>query len=84
MSPATCSLVLYRRRGRGKRGGEGVSLRGRGGLPFLSEDMESCAVFPLRTGHDDAGRQNPGPPYAAVGGLYKSDSHSTFHVPAGT
>ena len=66
------------------KGGGGVYVRGRGGPPFLPEEVETCAVFPLRKGHANEGRRNPVPPNAVVVGAYKSDSHSTIHVPTGT
>ena len=43
--------------------------------------MEAPAIFPLGAGCADAGRRIPEPPDAAVGGLYKSNLHSTLHLP---
>ena len=54
------------------------------GSPFLLEEVEARAVFPLGAVHADAGCRNPVPTDAAVGGTYESDCQSTPHVPAGT
>ena len=70
-----CSLA-----GGGEKRERGVDWRGQGGINFLLEEMEACAVFPLRVGYAYAGFQNPAPPDAAVGGPYENDfySSSTF------
>ena len=66
-----------------KEGGRCIE-EDRAGSPLLPEDVEARAVFPLGAVHADAGRRNPVPPDAAVGGLYESDCQSTLHVSAGT
>ena len=65
-------------------GGGGGRCNRTGGLPFLPEEVEARTVFPLRTGHADAGHWNPVPPDSVVGGLYQSDVSSTLHVLTGT
>ena len=68
----------------GRKEGGVVYLRGLGGLPFLPEEVEARAVFPMGTGHADVGRRKPGPLDEVVVGPYKSYFHSTLHVPAVT
>ena len=40
------------------------------GLPFLPEEVEARAVFPLGASHADELHWNPVPPDATVGGPY--------------
>ena len=68
---------------RGREEGERYIEEERSGSPFLLEEVETRAVFPLGAFHADVGRRNPVPPDAAVGGTYESDCQSTPHVPAG-
>ena len=70
--------------GGGEERGGGVDGRGQGRLPFLPEEVEARAVFPLRKVQADGVRWNPAPPDEAVGGLYQSDSQYTLHLLEGT
>ena len=60
---------------REERGGGGGNLNKTCRIPFLPEEVEARAFFPLGTGHADTGQQNPTPPDEAVGGPYWSGCH---------
>ena len=50
-------------------------------LARLSEEVNTCAIFPLGPLHTDLVRRHRGSLYSAVGGAHQSDSNPTIDVP---